>query len=124
MSYLKREELLGKTVISGNAEVIGTVKEIVVSTDGKVGLHVEPKASSGTNTEETIVNADEIQAMADVILLKTTGSNHSKVAEPPVLSPPPMPTLTSGPRSCNHCGYTNSANSRFCIKCGKSLQNG
>jgi sporulation protein YlmC with PRC-barrel domain len=117
--YLKREQLVGKSVIASNAEIIGTVKDIVAAIDGKIGLHVIRKSASGTGSEEVIINADEIQAMGDVVLLKpiitTPGKMHQVI-------PPPFPTITLQAKPCGRCGYVNGANSRFCIKCGMSLQ--
>ena len=42
--YLKREQLVGKSVIASNAEIVGTVKDIAAAIDGKVGLHVVRKS--------------------------------------------------------------------------------
>jgi len=120
--YLKREQLVGKSVIASNAEIVGTVKDIAASIDGKVGLHVVRKSASGAGSEEVIINADEIQAMGDVVLLKPINSVTGKIpprAQQPI--PPPFPTTTLQGKGCGRCGYVNGANSRFCIKCGMSL---
>ena len=50
--YLKREQLVGKSVISSNAEIFGTVKDIAVAIDGKVGLHVARKSASGVDRKK------------------------------------------------------------------------
>ena len=34
-NYFKREDLLGKSVVSKSAEIVGTVADIAVSLDGK-----------------------------------------------------------------------------------------
>jgi sporulation protein YlmC with PRC-barrel domain len=118
--YLKREQLIGKSVITSNAQIIGSVKDIAVTTDGKIGLHV--LKSSETGSGEVIINADEIQAMGDVVLLKPIATRGSKM--PDQSSRPMPPTFPSATmtRTCGRCGYVNGANSRFCIKCGMSLQ--
>ncbi|MHB1867783.1 MAG: zinc-ribbon domain-containing protein [Nitrososphaerales archaeon] len=116
--YMKRDELVGKSVISDKAVIIGTVKDLAASTDGKIGLHVTRNSVSGS--EEVIISADEIQAMSDVILLKPTTPH--PVREYPQSMLPPLPGAIPQARTCNRCGYGNGANSRFCIKCGTSLQ--
>ena len=157
--YLKREDLLGKSVVSKKAEIIGTVKDIAVSMDGKIAIQVErkPSATGGSN-EDIFVGADEIQAVGDVILLKDpnsqsaprpmppsrptvesaagmtsstisssgtsttvgTPANNSGVSPPPYPGSPPASTQQQQ-KICPKCGYSNSANSRFCIKCGTKL---
>ncbi len=120
--YLKREQLVGKSVIASNAEIVGTVKDIVAGIDGKVGLHVTRKSATGSESE-VIINADEIQAMGDVVLLKPVNSTNAKMPpRVPQPTPPPFPTTSSLAKACARCGYMNGANSRFCIKCGMSLQ--
>ena len=64
-TYLKRDEIVGKSVVSNIASIVGTVADLVVSIDGKIGLRVAPK--SGTSGEELIVGSDEIQAIGVVI---------------------------------------------------------
>ncbi|MGA2876406.1 MAG: PRC-barrel domain-containing protein [Nitrososphaerales archaeon] len=117
--YLKREQLVGKSVVSSNAEIVGTVRDIAVGIDGKVGLHVMRKSASGSESE-TIINADEIQAMGDVVLLKPVNAASAKM--PPRVQPPPFPTTAPQAKACARCGYMNGASSKFCIKCGMSLQ--
>jgi len=119
--YMKREELVGKSVISDRAVIIGTVKDLAASTDGKIGLHVTRKSVSGS--EEVIISSDEIQAMGDVILLKPIApSSVKEFSRSQQSMPPPLPGGIPQMRTCNRCGYGNGANSRFCIKCGMSLQ--
>ncbi len=118
--YLKREQLVGKSVVSSTAEIIGTVADIAVGMNGKVGLHVSRK--SGPGSEEVIINADEIQAMGDVVLLKPVSSAGKTATQAQPLMPPPFPSAGPQSRACGRCGYINGANSRFCIKCGMSLQ--
>lgn len=117
-TYLKRDEIVGKSVVSNNASIVGTVTDLVVSVDGKIGLRVAPK--SGTSGEELIVGSDELQAIGDVILLKPKPTDRSTVV-PSQPAPPPFPSVTSQGKTCVRCGYINGANSKFCIKCGNSL---
>jgi sporulation protein YlmC with PRC-barrel domain len=131
-NYFKREDLLGKSVVSKSAEIVGTVADIAVSLDGKATISVQRKST--TDTSELYVGSDEIQAVGDVVLLKTTSDMVGKgaPAQSPVatsgmasttssVSPPPFLSTSQG-KSCPKCGYLNSANSKFCIKCGTALQ--
>ena len=118
-TYLKRDEIVGKSVVSNNASIVGTVADLVVSVDGKIGLRVAPK--SGTIEEELIVGSDELHAIGDVILLKPKPIDRSTVVSSQP-TPPPFPSTSSQGKTCGRCGYVNSAHSKFCIKCGNSLQ--
>jgi sporulation protein YlmC with PRC-barrel domain len=131
-TYLKREDLLGKSVVSRNAQIVGTVADIAVSLDGKVAIQVQRKSS--TDPSELYIGSDEIQAVGDVVLLKTSSDLAGKGAPAQTYAVPPAPSNSftssvapqpfiggSPGRSCPKCGYLNSANSKFCIKCGTAL---
>jgi sporulation protein YlmC with PRC-barrel domain len=132
--YLKREALIGKSVVSKNAEIIGTVSDLAVSLDGKVAIQVERKApADATSSNDLFVGPDEIQAVGDVILLKTTsdmaGKGGSSMPAPAIpqpssstVMPPPPPGVSSQGKTCQKCGYVNAPNAKFCIKCGAVLQ--
>jgi sporulation protein YlmC with PRC-barrel domain len=134
--FLKREDLIGKSVVSKNAQIVGTVLDLAISTDGKLAVQVQRKSDqSGTDSGDLFISADEIQAVGDVILLKgVPGSPSSSPAvvpattassqpTPAVVTPPPPPGSSSSMgKTCQKCGYVNSANAKFCIKCGSSLQ--
>jgi sporulation protein YlmC with PRC-barrel domain len=133
--FFKREDMLGKQVVGTDALVVGTVKDLAVSSDGRVALQVTKKNQDGGNID-MFLGSEEIQAVGDVILLKNpsrragtgmapsqvetlTSSQTSSTAS--ITSPPTYPTTAAGSRVCSRCGYTNSSGSRFCIKCGQSL---
>jgi sporulation protein YlmC with PRC-barrel domain len=130
--YLRRESLVGKSVVSKNAVIIGTVSDLAVSLDGKVAIQVQRKTSAEANDSGDIfVGPDEIQAVGDVILLKTTSDMAGKGAPsvpvvPQTVSssvmPPPPPGASSQGKTCQKCGYVNAPNAKFCIKCGAPLQ--
>ncbi len=133
--------MLGKLVVTADAMVLGTVKDIAVSSDGKTALQVDAKSSNHSGEAEVrseiFVGSDEIQAVGDVVLLKylskrtqsvvsqsTSTSYPSSVLSAPMASsipPPPIPIGPSGTKMCPRCGYSNTATSRFCIKCGSSI---
>lgn len=143
--YLKREALIGKSVVSKSAEIIGTVSDLAISTDGRVAIQVQKKGETATDgSNDIFIGPEEIQAVGDVILLKSTSDTVGKPA--PVVTPtvvstpsivmtspsvssssssvsPPPPPGGSVPQSktCQKCGYVNSGNAKFCIKCGSSL---
>ena len=56
-TYLKREQLVGKSVISADASVVGTVEDLVATLDGKIGNRLTLKNPS-TTTTNTIVGSD------------------------------------------------------------------
>jgi len=133
--YLKREALLGKSVVSKSAEIIGTVSDLAVSTDGRLAIQVQRKnpAASG-DTSDLFIGAEDIQAVGDVVLLKSSSvgapplAPSSPVVSPSytsttsaVVSPPPPPGMIPQSRTCQKCGYVNAPNAKFCIKCGASL---
>jgi sporulation protein YlmC with PRC-barrel domain len=141
--YLKREEIIGKSVVATDGIVIGIVKDIAVSFDGKVALQVEPKegtseaiASVGEAPKELFVGSEDIQAVGDVVLLRypskraspapgTGAQMSSTIASSSASSAPPpaYPELTphSMSRICPKCNYSNTSTSKFCIKCGTPL---
>jgi sporulation protein YlmC with PRC-barrel domain len=131
-NYFKREDLLGKSVVSRNAEIIGTVADLAVSLDGRATIQVQRKAT--TDTSELYIGSDEIQAVGDVVLLKTTSDMAGKGApSQAVLAPSSGMASTASSvsstsylsssqgKSCPKCGFLNSPNAKFCIKCGTSL---
>jgi sporulation protein YlmC with PRC-barrel domain len=130
--YLKRESLVGKSVVSKNAVIIGTVSDLAVSVDGKVAIQVQRKTpSDGTDTADMFVGPDEIQAVGDVILLRTTSDMAGKgmasapampSAVPSTVMPPPPPGSSSQGKTCQKCGFVNAPNAKFCIRCGAALQ--
>ncbi len=136
--YMKREALIGKSVVSKNAEIIGTVSDLAVSSDGRVALQVQKKTQSlEDQSEDLFIGQEEIQAMGDVILLRTpsdmvgkpsavpassTGTSAPPVSSAPnSLTPPPPPTMYTQSKTCQKCGYVNATNAKFCIKCGATL---
>ncbi|MGH2638170.1 MAG: PRC-barrel domain-containing protein [Rhabdochlamydiaceae bacterium] len=130
-NYFKAEEIIGKTVVSSDAETIGTVRGLALSVGGKAGLQIARNNPTGTTDDFLTISSDEILAVGDVVLIKTSSANagrgvsseqSSAITTPPVLTPPLYP---GAPRQqgkpCPRCGYLNGASSRFCIKCGGSL---
>lgn len=87
----KRDELLGKQVISNDAKIVGAVKDIAYDSGGRTGFVVQSKGA-----EETFILTTQILAFGDVILIKSR-------------------------YQCPKCGYVNKELAKFCVKCGTSL---
>ncbi|WP_157255225.1 zinc ribbon domain-containing protein [Palaeococcus ferrophilus] len=102
--FFKREEVVGKLVITPRAEVIGKVTDIAIGLDGRVGLNVRTKSG-----EEIIVTLDEVDAIEDVILLKLKKEGEVDVAK------------TKG-KICPNCGKLNRETAKFCTNCGYPLE--
>lgn len=115
--YFKREELVGKSVVAPDASIVGTVEDLVATSEGKMGLRIARK--NATEDASKVISSDEIQAMGDVILLKQSRDN---ILVPHLPAPPPSPGSFMISRNCSRCGYSNSSNSRFCIKCGQKIE--
>jgi len=146
LGYLKREEIIGKPVVGTDAIVLGTVRDVAVSLDGKAALQLDGKVG-GDAGGEVYIGSDEIQALGDVVLLNHSSrkpaltpsaqapqnvvapmpvSQSTPVPTTPTTVPPPPPMYSSnvpGPsgRMCPRCGYTNAAAAKFCIKCGSPM---
>lgn len=131
VGYVKREDIIGRPVITTDAIIVGTVKDIAVSFNGRVALQVESKDDRVSDLpREIFVGSDEIQAVGDVILLKyaskrsstetalSGGQSPTPTGLPVSVAPPAFPGAALEGRLCAKCGYTNTFGSRFCIKCG------
>ena len=115
LGYLRREDIIGKSVVATDAVILGTVRDIAVSLDGKAALQVATK--DGNNSGELFVGSDEIQALGDVVLLKYSSkrSQSATVTAPPAVAmstpvapaapvastmpPPPLYATSAGPKS-------------------------
>ena len=130
--FLRREDILGKPVVGQDAKIVGTVKDLAVSVDGKVALQVEKKdASPGSESSDIFVRSDEILAVGDFVLLRSSsakaGASLSASSVAPFrqqsesAAPPPFLGKEMG-KACPRCNFSNSQTSRFCVKCGSLMQ--
>lgn len=113
MSYVKREDVIGKKAITPDGNTFGTVKDIAFSTKGDVGLVLSTK-----DGPEMTVSIRQALAIGEFILLSATPT------ESAVSSPPPVPKSASqpvGPSVCPACGNQVKAGAKFCGKCGHQL---
>ena len=114
-AILKREDLVGKQLVSSDAKILGIVSNVLFTSEGKAMLQLEKPVTGASET----IGADLISAIGDVILLRSQTTPVGTA--PQQVSPPPFPGA-SQTRICTRCGYANNLNSRFCIKCGLQLQ--
>ncbi|MHB8565964.1 MAG: PRC-barrel domain-containing protein [Nitrososphaerales archaeon] len=128
VGYLKREEIIGKPVVTTDAIMIGNVKDVAVSLYGKAALQIEAKGKGEAPAKDTFVYSEDIQAIGDIILLRYASSRSEVESEKinrllidPQTQPPPFPVLSTTGKTCAKCSYFNTPNSRFCIKCGSPL---
>jgi len=100
VKYHKREEVSAKEVIDSGAKKIGVVKDLAYSRDGKVALIIERD-----DGQEAFLSFDKIDKVADVVFIKSVEALEN------------VPT-----KVCSKCESKNSAEAKFCFKCGKKLQ--
>ncbi len=128
---LSLNSVLEKQVVDSSGEIIGSVKDIIVTIGGE-----KPEALLLIKNEEgkeTQVSFTDVSAISEVVLLSKdmlSGKDFVKpagaftAAEPKkvttVPTPPPPPTVTAT-NKCPGCGFENRPDSKFCIKCGNKL---
>ena len=110
MSVYRKEDAVGKTVISHEGKVVGVVKDIGFSLDGTGALVVHAK-----DGQELTIPIHEIFGMADYVVMKPRATH---ILDPNALiSPPAM----SSPSICPRCQSPTKPGTKFCNKCGNRL---
>lgn len=107
--YFRREEIIGKDIISDAAMRLGKVKDIGYDPEGKIVLIYDKSGDGG----EEAVPSSQILALGDVILIKSTT---------PEKSSEPTQTATSSTKICPKCGKTNEPELLYCTRCGSRLE--
>ncbi len=100
VQWRRREEIIGKELIDGDAKRIGIAKDLAWTGDGKLALIVEL-----ADEEEAFLPFEEIERIGDVVFVKPKSAFQT------------APTIT-----CPVCKHRNLAEAKFCAKCGKSLE--
>ncbi len=100
VKWHRREELVGKEIINGEAKKVGTVKDLAWTTEGKLAIVVERGRE-----EESYLPFDQVEKIGDVVFIKVTSSLESV----------PMKT-------CPICKHKNLLDAKFCQRCGKTLE--
>jgi sporulation protein YlmC with PRC-barrel domain len=107
MSYVRREDVVGKKAITPDGNAFGEVKDIAFSIDGSVGLVIS--ARTGT---EVILPIKQASAIGEFILLSSSTPERSA---PPVQ---PRPAVST---TCPSCGSPLKPGAKFCGKCGHKI---
>ncbi len=107
--FYKREDIIGKKVVSQDALEVGSVKDTAFDIEGKLHLIVTKKDSE----EEDFISINDIKAFGDYILLK--GLPTAVGGESPDSSQQGVSKI------CPKCGTHNKPNVGFCTKCGTKL---
>jgi len=98
--WKRREDIVGKEVIDGDARKVGVSKDLAWSSDGRLALVIE------TNEEdEAFLAFDEIERIGDVVFVKAKSSLEA------------VPAIT-----CPVCKHRNPVEAKFCGKCGRGLE--
>jgi len=104
--YFRREELLGKDIISDAAARVGKVKDIGYDAEGRIVL-IYDKAGDGG---EDAIPSSQIIAFGDVILVKSV-AHEEKSSQATVQQM----------KVCPNCGKENAPDMLFCTGCGSRL---
>lgn len=100
VQWRRREEVIGKEVVNGDAKKLGLTKDLAWSPDGRLALVIE----SG-DEEESFLSFEEIEKIGDVVFVK---AKSALVAAPSV--------------TCPVCKHKNLIEAKFCAKCGRTLE--
>jgi sporulation protein YlmC with PRC-barrel domain len=100
VQWRRREELIGKELIDGDAKRVGIAKDLAWTQDGRLALIVELG-----DEEEVFLPFEEIERIGDVVFVKPKTAFQT------------APTVT-----CPVCKHKNLLEAKFCAKCGKSLE--
>jgi sporulation protein YlmC with PRC-barrel domain/predicted nucleic acid-binding Zn ribbon protein len=98
--WRRREELLGKEVIDGDAKKIGVTKDLAWSNDGTLAIIVEHG-----DEEEAFLSFEEIEKIGDVVFVKAKTALETVPAQ-----------------ICPVCRHKNPLEAKFCAKCGRTLE--
>lgn len=107
--YFRRDDIVGKDIISDDAVRLGKVKDIGYDPNGKIVLIYDKQEEGG----EEAIQSSQIIAIGDVVLVKST---HAE--KPPTQSQKGEVSL----KYCPKCGKANMPDMLFCTSCGTRLQ--
>jgi sporulation protein YlmC with PRC-barrel domain len=100
VEWKRREEIVGKDVIDGDAKKLGVTKDIAWASDGRMALVIETG-----DDEEFFLSFTDIERIGDVVFVKTKSA------------------LTTAPSvTCPVCKHKNLPEAKFCAKCGRTLE--
>jgi len=99
VEWKRREEVIGKDVIDGDAKKLGVTKDLAWSNDGRMALVIE------TDEDEFFLSFSEIERIGDVVFVK---ARSALAAAPSII--------------CPVCKHKNLPEAKFCAKCGRTLE--
>ncbi len=99
--YFRRDEIVGKDIISDAAVRLGIVKDIGYDPQGRIVLIYDRPGEGG----EEAIPSSQIIALGDVVLVKSAGLEKT---------PPPV-------KICPNCGKENAPDLLYCTSCGSRL---
>jgi len=124
--FYKPGELSGKLVVDHEGMIVGKIRDIAVSSEGKMGIAIT--SAEGQGLEEKIVFFDEISVIGDVVLLKASKETPDVVRVQTVsddklseMAKPSLPQTLEREKICSKCGLENRAGVDFCTRCGSQL---
>jgi len=100
--FVAIRKLVGMSVYSSNASLLGTVKDIGLR-DNKTKIVM---VISTTEQTEREVPWEQISKIGDIVLLKAIED---------------VKQVPTGSGKCDRCGFANKPDSRFCEQCGNKL---
>lgn len=107
--YFRRDEIVGKDIISEEAIRLGKVKDIGYDRDGKIVLIYDKLGEGG----EEAIPSSRILAIGDVILVKSMDQER-------VYATSQMSMFSV--KICSRCGRTNPPDYLYCSGCGSKLE--
>ena len=71
MSSIKREDVVGKHVVDPEGKIVGTVKDVVIGSDGHANLLVSIKVRRGSKVRELeyTIPFSKVVSVGDVVLI-------------------------------------------------------
>jgi sporulation protein YlmC with PRC-barrel domain len=100
VQWRRRDEIVGKEVIDGDAKKVGIAKDLAWSNDGGLALIIELG-----DEEESLLPFEEIERIGDVVFVKAKTALQT------------IPTV-----ACPVCKHRNPLEAKFCAKCGRTLE--
>jgi sporulation protein YlmC with PRC-barrel domain len=101
VQWRRREEVVGKEVVDGDAHKLGVAKDLAWSSDGRLALVIE----MGEEEDESFLPFGEIEKIGDIVFVK---AKTALVVAPSII--------------CPVCKHRNLLEAKFCAKCGRALE--
>jgi len=124
-TFFRREDVIGKTVVDANGKILGKVSDIGFDIKGNLVIVI------GEGDDQNYVFFSNIQAVGDVVILKTAGietqetgagGGHAAISGS---NPTAQQHASQPPRHdviyCPECGHPNPVGSKFCENCGSKI---